>query len=398
MDKFNDRTKNSRWLKIWLSVFGAFVIFGFGFGLGSGNLQFMNGVKNQNANLPISLNFSSVEKVYSILRKNFDGNLDEAKLTEGMKRGLVNATGDPHTEFFNAEETKQFNQELNGTFSGIGAELGKNEDTIVIVSPISGFPAEKAGLKPKDVIAEIDGQSTYGLSVSEAANKIRGPEGTEVKLRIIRNKQEDLSFTIKRANITVPSVESKTLEGNIGYIKISRFSDDTTSLTREFAKSLKAGGSKQIILDLRGNPGGLLDAAVGVSSVWLPANKTVLQEKRADVVIKTYQSEGDPILEGVPTIILIDEGSASASEIVAGALRDNNVAKLMGTKSYGKGSVQSVENLPDGSSLKVTIAHWFTPNGRNIDKQGIEPDFKVEQSKIPNEDNQLQSAQAELKK
>lgn len=153
MDKFNDRTKNSRWLKIWLSVFGAFVIFGFGFGLGSGNLQFMNGVKNQNANLPISLNFSSVEKVYSILRKNFDGNLDEAKLTEGMKRGLVNATGDPHTEFFNAEETKQFNQELNGTFSGIGAELGKNEDTIVIVSPISGFPAEKAGLKPKDVIA-----------------------------------------------------------------------------------------------------------------------------------------------------------------------------------------------------------------------------------------------------
>ena len=379
-------------------MFGAFVIFGFGFGLGSGNLQFMNGVKNQNANLPISLNFSSVEKVYSILRKNFDGNLDEAKLTEGMKRGLVNATGDPHTEFFNAEETKQFNQELNGTFSGIGAELGKNEDTIVIVSPISGFPAEKAGLKPKDVIAEIDGQSTYGLSVSEAANKIRGPEGTEVKLRIIRNKQEDLSFTIKRANITVPSVESKTLEGNIGYIKISRFSDDTTSLTREFAKSLKAGGSKQIILDLRGNPGGLLDAAVGVSSVWLPANKTVLQEKRADVVIKTYQSEGDPILEGVPTIILIDEGSASASEIVAGALRDNNVAKLMGTKSYGKGSVQSVENLPDGSSLKVTIAHWFTPNGRNIDKQGIEPDFKVEQSKIPNEDNQLQSAQAELKK
>lgn len=132
--------------------------------------------------------------------------------------------------------------------------------------------------------------------------------------------------------------------------------------------------------------------------MWLPANKTVLQEKRADVVIKTYQSEGDPILEGVPTIILIDEGSASASEIVAGALRDNNVAKLMGTKSYGKGSVQSVENLPDGSSLKVTIAHWFTPNGRNIDKQGIEPDFKVEQSKIPNEDNQLQSAQAELKK
>lgn len=398
MADINSASKNSKWLKVWLSVFGIFLVFGFGYGVGSGNIEFGSRLGRQNSSLSTNLDFNSVEKIYSLLRKNFDGTLDQAKLTEGMKRGLVNATGDPHTEFFNAEETKQFNQELNGTFSGIGAELGKSEDTIIIVSPISGFPAEKSGLKPKDVIAEIDGQSTYGLSVSEAANKIRGPEGTEVKLRIIRNKQEDLNFTIKRANITIPSVESKSLDGNVGYIKISRFSDDTTSLTRESASNLKANGAKKIILDLRGNPGGLLDAAVGVSSVWLPTNKTVLQEKRADVVIKTYKSEGDPVLEGIPTIVLIDEGSASASEIVAGALRDNDVAKLLGVKSYGKGSVQSVEDLPDGASIKITIAHWFTPNGRNIDKQGIEPDFKVEQSKDSNEDNQLQSAQNELKK
>lgn len=391
-------TKKSKWLKTWFLVFGLFLVFGFGYGLGTGNIKIGSGLNKQNTGLPKNLNFSSVEKVYSILRNNFDGTLDQAKLTEGMKRGLVNATGDPHTEFFTADETKQFNNELNGTFSGIGAELGKDEESIVIVSPIAGFPAEKSGLKPKDIIAEIDGKTTYGMSVSEAANKIRGPEGTEVELRIIRDKQEDLSFKIRRENITVPSVESKILDGNIGYIKISRFSDDTTPLTRESAEKLKTGGANKIILDLRGNPGGLLDSAVGVSSVWLPTSKTILQEKRADVVIKTYQAEGNPILEDVPTIILIDEGSASASEIVAGALKDNNVAKLLGTKSYGKGSVQSVENLPDGSSLKITIAHWFTPNGTSIDKAGIEPDIKVEQSKNSKEDTQLQSALTKLRK
>lgn len=387
--------KNRKWLKVWLTMLGVFVIFGFGYGLGSGNLGFAQ--NNQNKNLPSSLNTRSVQKVYDLLRKNFDGDLDEGKLTEGMKKGLVNAAGDPHTEFFTAQETKEFNEELNGTFSGIGAELGKDGDAIIIVSPISGFPAEKAGLKAKDIIAEIDGQSTYGLTVSEAAKKIRGPENTEVTLRIIRNKQEDLKFTIKRENITIPSVESKTLEDGTGYIKISRFSDDTVNLTQEAAEKFKTDNVKHVILDLRGNPGGLLDAAVGVSSIWLPKGKTVLQEKRGGVVIKTYDASGDSILDGVPTIVMIDEGSASASEIVSGALKDNGVAKLLGTKSYGKGSVQSVENLPDGSSLKVTVARWFTPDGRNIDKEGIEPDIKVEQSKDQNEDAQLKAAMAQFK-
>lgn len=398
MSEGQKKLSNRKWLKISLITLILFTVFSFGYGLGSGNITLGSKQSSQNSKLPNNLNFTSVEQVYDLLRKNYDGKLDQAKLIEGMKKGMVNAVGDPYTEFMTAEQTKEFSQELNGTFSGIGAELGKDGDAIVIVAPISGYPAEKAGLKSKDIIAEIDGQSTYGLSVSEAVKKIRGPEGTEVKLRIIRDKKEDLSFTIKRENITIPSVESKMLDGSIGYIKISRFSDDTVSLARKSAEDLKQQGAKSMILDVRGNPGGLLDSAVGVSSIWLPNGKTVLQEKRDGVVVKTYTASGNPVLEGVPTIVLIDEGSASASEIVAGALKDNGAAKLLGVKSYGKGSVQSVEDLPDGSSLKVTIARWYTPGGRNIDKEGIEPDNKVEQTNNPAEDVQLQAAQNELKK
>ncbi len=398
MPEVNTKSYNKKWFKIGLISLGVFFIFSFGYGLGSGNITLGSKQSGQNSQLSNNLDFTSVEKVYDILRKNYDGKLDQAKLIEGMKQGMVSASGDPYPEFLTAEQTKEFNEDLNGTFSGIGAELGKDEESIVIVAPISGFPAMKAGLKSKDVIAEIDGQSTHGLAVSEAVKKIRGPEGTDVKLRIIRDKKEDLNFTIKRENITIPSVESKMLENNIGYIKISRFSDDTVQLTRKAAEDLKVQGAKSMILDLRGNPGGLLDAAVGVSSVWLPNGKTVLQEKRDGVVIKTYNSSGNPVLEGMPTVVLIDDGSASASEIVAGALKDNNIATLLGIRSYGKGSVQTVEDLPDGSSLKITIARWYTPNGRNIDKEGIEPDTKTEQTDNPDEDAQLQSAISQLQK
>lgn len=391
------KLSNKKWLKRGLITFGVLFVFSFGYGFGAGNITFGTKQSKQNNQLSNNLDFTSVEKVYDILRNNFDGKLEQAKLIEGMKKGLVNASGDPHTEFLTAEQTKEFNEDLNGTFTGIGAELGKEEDLVVVVSPIAGFPAEKAGLKPKDIIVDVDGQTTYGLGLSEVVKKIRGPEETEVKLKIIRNKKQELNFTIKRATITIPSVENKMQEGNIGYIKISRFSDDTVQLTREVAEKLKAQGAKGIVLDLRGNPGGLLDGAVGVSSVWLPNGKTVLQEKRDGVVIKTYNSSGSTILENIPTVILIDDGSASASEIVAGALKDNNVATLMGIKSYGKGSVQTVENLADGSSLKITIARWYTPNGRNIDKEGIEPDTKVEQTDNPSEDIQLQTALDKLK-
>jgi carboxyl-terminal processing protease len=362
------------------------IVFGSGVIVGNGRMNFGRDAlfhKSVSKGLPDNLDYQSVEQVYDVLRKDYDGQLDVNKLLEGMKGGLAKAAGDQHTEYLSPKEAKDFDDDLNGTFSGIGAELSKEEQAIVVIAPIAGYPAEKAGIRPRDVISEIDGQSAFDLSVTEAVGKIRGPVGTKVKLKIIRGENgngQELELEITREQITIPSVDKQTLDGNIGYIKISRFGDDTKDLTAKAASELKAAGVKGIILDLRSNPGGLLDAAVDVSSQWLPKGKTVLEEKRGGATIRTYESKGPATLQGISTVVLIDDGSASASEITAGALKDNGAATLIGVKSYGKGSVQSLEHLENDDVLKVTVARWFTPAGKNIDKEGIEPDQKVERT------------------
>lgn len=256
--------------------------------------------------------------------------------------------------------------------------MSKDNDAIVIIAPISGYPADKAGLKAKDVIVKINDENATNMSVSDAVKKIRGPEGTSVKLKVIRGGTEEKEFTINREKITIPSVESSIDSNNIGYIKISRFAEDTSDLTEKAAQDFKSKNVKGVIVDMRNDPGGLLDAAVDVSSLWLDKNALILQEKRGDQVVKTYKAKGGQLLKGIPTVVLINEGSASASEITAGALRDNKVATLMGVKSFGKGSVQQLADLRGGGVLKVTVAKWYTPAGKNINKEGIEPDTKVE--------------------
>jgi carboxyl-terminal processing protease len=346
--------------------------------IGQGKVHLMaGGLKTTNKDLPAELDYGAVNDAYQALKTNFDGKLDITKLNDGMKAGLAKAAGDPYTEYMSAEEYRSFDEGLTGTFTGIGAELTKDKDVIVIVSPIAGFPAEKAGLKPKDVVAEIDGKSAYDFTVSEAVKRIRGPKGTVVKLKVIRDGKEEKTFEITRDEINIPSVESKVEDG-IGYMKISRFGEDTVQLAQKAAQSFKDQNVRGVVLDLRGDPGGLLDAAVDVSSLWLPGGKTVLSERRDGVVIKNYVAKGSPILQGVPTAVLINDGSASASEITAGALKDNGAATLVGKKSFGKGSVQQLSRLQGGGVLKVTIARWYTPNGKNIDKEGIEPDKKVD--------------------
>lgn len=380
--------QKKQWKPTWkwagktaLNVAILLVIFGVGVGVGNGKITWGPGAlyrkpvnKEQS-----SLNFAGVEEVYGLLRQSFDGQLDATKLEDGLKAGLVKAAGDPYTEYLNPQENKEFNEQLTGSFEGIGAELSKDQQSIVIVSPIAGFPAEKAGIKPKDVISKIDGQTAYDISTSEAVKRIRGQKGTKVKLEVIRDGKV-LNFEIERDQINIPSVKSEITANNIGIITVSRFGEDTVSLMNSTAKDMKDKGVKGIVLDLRGNPGGLLDSAVGMSSLWLPKGQTVLQEKRDNQLIKTYTANGNNILAGVPTVVLIDEGSASASEITAGALRDNGVATIIGQKSYGKGSVQELRKLSNGGVLKVTIARWFTPKGVNIDKEGIQPDKKVELS------------------
>lgn len=383
-----------------LSVLIGLALFGLGWFFGSGNISVKRFDSiDANNGLPADLDYSSVETIYDSLRENFDGELDEAKLIEGIKSGLANATGDPYTEFFNPKAAEEFSNQIDGTFEGIGAELGKDaNDNIVIVAPIAGYPAEKAGIRPKDIIAEVDDESTDGWSTSQAVDKIRGDKGTAVKLTIIRDNQVH-EISIVREKIDIPSVKWEVRDG-IGIVTISRFGDDTSQLTRQAAEEFKAANVRGVVLDLRSNPGGYLDAAVDVSSIWLEKGKTVLTERRDNVVTETMPAEGNPVLKGIPTVVLINEGSASASEITAGALRDNDAATLMGQKSYGKGSVQQTINLRDGGLLKVTIARWFTPGGKNIDHEGVGPDeeVKITEDDIKNQrDPQLEAALSKLK-
>jgi carboxyl-terminal processing protease len=373
---------NSKALIIFSVSFGMAFVFLFGLYVGNGKIALGDSLKMAStatdSNLPADLNYDSVEALYDTLRKNYDGELKEEELIDGIKKGLVDASGDQYTEYLNSKEAEEFESSLNGSFSGIGAELGEENDTIVIVAPISGFPAEKAGIRAKDVLVKINDESALDMSVSDAVTKIRGPEGSKVKLKVVRDGKEELDFEITREQITIPSVEYEITEDNIGYLKISRFSDDTNELAQKAAQEFKNKKVKGVVLDLRNNPGGLLDSSVDISSLWLEKNKIVLEEKRGGETIKTYKSKGNDILGGIPTVVLINEGSASASEITAGALKDNGVADLVGEKSFGKGSVQQVTPLSTGGVLKVTIAKWFTPNGKNINEEGIEPDKKVE--------------------
>lgn len=391
MPDYYQRTTKKKSFKTFIAIAGAFVIFSIGYGIGSGNLM-LGRSTSKNSNVAKSLDFTSIQHVYDLLRKNFDGELSADELTEGMKHGLVSAAGDPYTQYFTAEETKEFNEELNGSFSGIGAELTLDKNKMVMVeTPMAGYPAEKAGLKARDIIIKINDESAIDLSIAEAVKKIRGEAGTKVKLQVVRDNKEQLDFEIIRATISIPSVK-KEIKDNIGYLQVLRFDRTTATLASQYAQELKQAKVNGIVLDLRNNPGGELDAAVDLASLWLPRDKVVLREKRGNTVIKTYKAKGGNLLNGTKTIVLINGGSASASEIVAGALKDNGAATLLGTKSYGKGSVQMVEQLSSGSSLKVTVARWYTPNDRNIDKEGIEPDQKVELSDDRDSDNQLQAA------
>lgn len=377
-------------------------VFILGVNIGNGRIDvqlWSHHMSSLNGNLPSTLDYSTVTQVYRSLKDNYDGKLTQQQLLDGLKHGLAQSTNDPYTEYFTAAEAKQFNQELNNSFSGIGAELGQDsQGNLQVIAPVAGTPAASAGLQAQDLIASINGQSTSGMSVDQAVNKIRGPAGTKVTLQIVRNHSQTLNVTITRQNITVPSVTTKILPGNIGYVQISTFADDTSSLMQKAANQFAVAHVKGIILDLRDDPGGLLTAAENTSSLWLNQGQTILQEKRGSQVIDTGYATGGNVLHGIPTVVLINSGSASASEITAGALHDNNDAYLIGQKSYGKGVVQQLINFGDGSQLKVTIASWYRPNGQNINHKGVTPDQAVKENSnpTPSNDAQLQAAETYL--
>lgn len=315
--------------------------------------------------------------VYDVLENNFDGDLDAAKLREGAKAGLVAAAGDPYTVYLTPEAAKRLQDDLSGTVSGIGAEVGIRNQKLVIISPVADSPAAKAGLRPSDQIVLINDEDPSGLSLDQAVSKIRGEKGTEVRLTLIRGNAAPFEVKIVRDIITVASVKWSLKEGNVGYIQLTRFGEDTGSLVSQAADDLKAKGAKSFIIDMRNNSGGYLNAAVQVSSEFLDGGQLVVEERRKGEGAEKLVSTGSGKLKGFKTVVLINEGSASASEIVAGALRDNGIATIVGQKSFGKGSVQEIKNLGGGAQLKVTVAKWYTPNGTNINKDGIKPDTEV---------------------
>lgn len=331
---------------------------------------------SQNRQLDTTLNLSSVQDVYDTLRSRFDGKLDPAKLVDGAKKGLVEAAGDPYTVYFTDSEAKQFLSDLDGTFTGIGAELDRRDNHIIVVSTLDDSPAKKAGLQANDILLKVNDQDASTWSTDKTVSMIRGDKGTTVKLAVVRG-QEQKEFSIVRDQIINPSVKSEVTGDNIGYLRISRFADtDTATLSLKAAEGFKAKNVRGVILDLRGNGGGYVTAARAVASLWL-RNKVVVEQRRDNVVVETQRSDDNAPLEGIPTIVLVDGGSASASEIVSGALHDNNAATLVGQKTFGKGSVQDMPSISSGGILKVTIAKWYTPKGKNIHKEGIMPDVVV---------------------
>ncbi len=332
-------------------------------------------------------------------------NIDQRKVLYGAVRGAVAAAGDQYTAFFDPDELKNFRTELSGSFSGIGAEIGKKDNNLVIVAPLDDTPAKKAGLLANDIIVSIDGQSTADMNVDVAVSKIRGQSGTPVTLTIYRSgRDKTFDVTITRAVISVKSVRwtYKTVNNkNLAVITLSRFGDDTNELFLQAINDITLHHVDGIVLDLRDDPGGYLESAVNVASQWVPKDQVVVTEAHGDGTSLPYNSTGLSRLANIKTIILINGGSASAAEILAGALHDYNIAKLVGEKSFGKGSVQQLIDLPGDSAVKVTIAKWITPGGKNLNHDGLTPDIEIKLSEddITNKrDPQLDRALDEISK
>jgi carboxyl-terminal processing protease len=322
-----------------------------------------------------SIDLSSLEKTYNELAANYDGTLDVEALITGANSGLVAAAGDTYTVYMNSKDTTSYNNGLEGNIGGgIGAVIGIKKSQITIMDVLANNPAIKAGLLANDVVAKINDQDTAGWTVEQAVSQIRGAEGTTVKLSILRGDSSK-DYTVTRAIINNPSVISSITDG-VGLMEISRFDEQTGTLARAAAQEFKSKGVESVILDLRNNPGGYVSAAVDVAGLWLD-NKIVVTERNGEVVKETLRSGNNAILSGIPTIILINSGTASASEIVAGALQDHAAARIVGEVSFGKGSVQELIALDNGAQLKVTVARWYTPNGKTINQNGIVPDVAI---------------------
>jgi len=352
-------------------------------------------VINRTNNQPKEIDFSLFWDVWTRINQSYAGDIDDQKRVYGAIEGMVAALGDPYSVFMPPSLSKDFKDDLSGDFSGIGAEMEMRDNNLTVVAPLSGSPAEKAGIKPKDIVLEIDGVDVNKYSFGEAIRKIRGPEGTQVTLTIFRPPSEKpFKITITRQKIHVSSVAWEEKDG-VYIARVRQFSFDTVPLLKNLALEMTRKNVNRLVLDLRNNPGGFLDTA---RETWrLFSDKDpLLYQKEKDGNLKPLGGIGtDSPFLNTKLVILVNNGSASASEILAGAVKDYNRGKVVGEKTYGKGSVQELQDLRDGSSLKITTALWLTPNKLEINKIGIEPDYLVElkdEDIKNNKDPQLEKA------
>jgi len=327
-------------------------------------------------------NFHVFWEAWDILQKNYYGDLPApADLAAAATRGLVQSLGDPHTAFVDAKHAAIFREDLQGNFEGIGATVRLNEQgQLVIVAPLDKSPAARAGLLPGDIVLSADGVAIKGMSVLEAVSLIRGPRGTTVRLMVQRTGEESpIEIDIVRERINIAVVQFEMKADNIAYLKLTDFSANAPDQFEKALRQLLDQNPQGLILDLRNNPGGFLQVAVDISGQFLP-NKVILIERNKAGDKRVHRAAGGGLAKDIPLVLLVDKGSASASEILAGAIQDYKRGTLIGETTFGKGSVQVSHTLSDQSSLRVTIAHWFTPLDRGINGAGIEPDIKVERT------------------
>ena len=336
----------------------------------------------------------------SELEKKYIGEINDEELIEGAVKGYVDALGDPYTTYYTKKEMKTIMEETNGNFVGIGVYMTKDleKNAILIIKPIENSPAEKAGILPGDLITKVDDVEYTGDKLEEASNKIRGEEGTKVKLEIYRNG-ETKTFELTRTKVIVSHVTTKVLNNDIGYIAISDFEGECASEFETKYKQLEKQGIKKLIIDIRNNGGGIVDEALKIANMLVDKDATLLITKDKSDKEEVTKATEKPIIN-MPTVVLVNGYSASASEILAGALKDNGKATLVGTKTYGKGIIQELHQLSDGSGLKITVSEYYTPNHNAIHKIGITPDVEIDLSEDvkqqttiqEKDDNQLQKA------
>lgn len=368
-------------LAVIIALMGGSFYFGYQEGTKRPQVVIVRGVTNLDEGKPEAIDFSLFWDAWQVIKDKYvtADKIDNQDLLYGAVSGLVNALKDQNSVFMPPADAQKFNEDISGEFSGIGAEIGIKEEQLVIIAPLKDTPAERVGLKANDKILKVNDTITAGLNVDEAAKLIRGKKGTTVVLTISRNGWDNSKeISIIRDVIQIPTMDWQMIDDGIAHIQLYNFYETAPLLFYQMAIEMVAENPKGVVLDLRDDPGGYLEVAVNLASWFLKSGQTVVTEEFSSGEKQTFKSSGNGFFKDMPMVVLINEGSASASEILAGALRDNRAIKLIGKKSFGKGTVQELETLKDGSVIKITIAHWLLPNGQLIEKNGLTPDYEVD--------------------